>query len=344
MTDLVDDAFRGALRAATALETGPAAAPAAGAAVRAATPADPGPVHVLVNRGSGGQDQDRLDRVRAAMRAALGHDGAVVAEVSPRRIAEAARNAARAGAGTVVACGGDGTIAGVSEGLKDEAAQEGGARLGVLPAGTFNYFARGLGIPLDLEGAARAIAAGATRALTVGEVNGRLFLNNASLGVYPAILREREDVYRRYGRSRVAAYWSVLRTMQNFRRPLRLRIEHDQGEISVRTPLAFVGSSAYQLDRLGIDGAGAVRDGKLALLIAPDEDGGALIRRAMRLGARMAVKGEDYRLIVSSRLRIETGSGTRLLARDGERERMRGPFEIAARPGALRVAVPKEAG
>lgn len=302
--------------------------------------ADPGArrVLVLINRASGTQHPDREARVRAALDAAGLGARARIAPTAPDALTQTARRAAAEGVDIVAACGGDGTIAAVAEGLSDTP-----AALGVLPAGTFNYFARGLGIPEDLEGAARILAAGAPRPITTGEVNGRLFLNNASLGVYPVILRERERIYARFGRSRISAYWSVLRTILQPRRPLEMVLRADGREERLRTPLAFIANSAFQLDLMGIDGAEAVRGGKLALLLAPDAPPMELLRRATRLGAGVAEHGPDYRLIPAQQIEIIPSRRRRLLARDGERERMSGPFRFRARHDALRVALPADA-
>ncbi|MGG7566096.1 diacylglycerol/lipid kinase family protein [Rhodovulum sp. DZ06] len=300
-------------------------------------------IHVIVNRASGGQDADRLAQIRAGFAAAGAAERTRIEAVPGREMSARARAAAEAGAGVVVACGGDGTICAVAEGLAQaRAGGESGAALGVLPAGTFNYFARGLGLPERIAPAARIIAEGHTRPLATGAVNGRLFLNNASIGVYPAILREREQIYARFGRSRLAAYWSVLRVLRGFGGPLRLHIEADGREIRTRSPLAFVAGSAYQLDLLGVDGAEAIRGGRLALLLAPDDHPGGLVRRALRLGARRAERGEDYTLVAARSIRIHAGPGARLVARDGERARMRGPFEFTLSAHALRAVVPAE--
>ena len=68
--------------------------------------------------------------------------------------------------------------------------------LGVLPLGTMNHFAKDLHIPLDLEGAVETIVQGHVANVDLGEVNGHIFVNNSSLGLYPSIVREREKQQR----------------------------------------------------------------------------------------------------------------------------------------------------
>jgi len=237
---------------------------------------------------------------------------------------------------TIVAAGGDGTIVGVASGIvgRDD------VTFGVIPMGTFNFFARGLGIPEDLEGSVGNLATGTPRPVTVGEVNGRLFLNNASLGAYPAILDQREGVYRRWGRSRLAAYWSVLQALSAFKRPLTMRITVDGEQHRRRSPLAFVAMSAFQLDTYELPGADDIRAGRFALYVAPDSGRLSLIVQAVRLAWRRLRPGRDVELITGSDIVIETNRAKRLLARDGEKELVENPFRFRTLPGALRVIAP----
>ena len=295
-------------------------------------------VCIILNLGSGRKRRETRDRIEAAIGRHPGRfvlrtvsgGGSLGAEIA---------GATAAGFGTLVAAGGDGTIGAVAT-----AALREGRTLGVLPMGTFNFFARGLGLPDDLDEAIGVIAAGRTRAVSVGEVNGKLFLNNASLGLYPAILAQREGIYRRWGRSRLAAHWSVLATFAQFHRPLSLRVTVDGREVSGRTPLAFVARSAFQLETYGLDGAEHVRAGRFALFLAPDTGRWGLLRLAIRLARHSMERGRDFDLFTGERIVIETERRHRLVARDGERERMRSPFRFRILRDALRVIAPPEGG
>jgi hypothetical protein len=142
---------------------------------------------VICNENSGRNSRE-AQAIQTAM-AVLG-PGALLRQVKGEDLDDAAREAVAQDFDAIVAAGGDGTIMTVAGTLMDQ-----GQRFGVLPFGTFNYFARGLGIPEDPKGAAEVILRGATRRVSLAEVNGQIFLNNISLGIYPAILRTREDVY-----------------------------------------------------------------------------------------------------------------------------------------------------
>ncbi|WP_282024203.1 diacylglycerol/lipid kinase family protein [Limimaricola cinnabarinus] len=292
-------------------------------------------IRVICNDHSGrnSREAEAIDR---AMKV-LGPE-AELRHVKGRDIAGAAQAAVGEGVGTVVAAGGDGTIMAVASALRGS-----GCALGILPLGTFNFFARGYGIPEDPESAARVIAAGHRRKVDLGAVNGQLFLNNASIGVYPAILKERETVYRRWGRRRIAAHWSVLKTFWRFRRPLKVEIEIEGQRRRFRTPLVFAARSAFQLEHFGLQGADCIRDGKFSVFVAPNEGRMGLLSDALRLAVRQMRLGEDFELICTDRLTIHLRRAQQLVACDGEKFTMRGPLEFEMIRDAFEVIVPEEA-
>ncbi len=255
----------------------------------------------------------------------------------PSTLDDVVAQAVRDGFDIIVAAGGDGTIGGVTAGLMDT-----GVTLGVVPLGTFNFVARGLGIPEDPAEALEVVLRGDTAPLPVGQVNGRIFLNNASLGAYAAVLDVREGVYRRWGRSRLAAYWSVIVAMLTLYRPLHMTVTVDGQTRHLRSPMAFVASSAYQLDQYNFDGADDVRAGKLALILAPDTNRVRLLWRAVKILFGGIRRGTDYQLLIGKDISIATRRGSRLVARDGENARMKGPYDFSLRQDAVSVKVPKD--
>lgn len=252
-------------------------------------------------------------------------------------ILDTARKAAGNGCAMIVAAGGDGTIGAVAA-----AAHEAGVPMGVIPQGTFNYFARGLDIPEEPEGAVRVLATGRLREISLGEVNGEVFLNNASLGIYPLILRTREGVYQRWGRSRIAAYWSVVLALAGFRHPLRLRVEVDGHSSEMRTPLAFVANSAYQLEQFNLDGADAIRNGEFVLFTSKGASRWDLVRASFRLAIGKAQKGEEFGFVTGREITLHADRPQALVARDGEKELMQTPIRFRRRSEPLRVMVPAE--
>ena len=291
---------------------------------------------IILNRGSGKKGADTEDRLRAAMAKHPGRFALRIVDRNGDPTAEAERAAAD-GFATLVAAGGDGTICAVAS-----AACAHHLRLGVLSMGTFNFFARGLGLPEEMEDGVDLIAAGPTRRISVAEVNGKIFLNNASLGLYPAILAQREGTSHRWGRSRMAAHWSVIVTFARFHRPLSLRVSVDGEPIRKRTPLAFVARSGYQLDLFGLDGVEDVRNGRFALFLAPHSSRWQLLLFAARLARHSMQEGRDYEFFSGRSIDIETDNPKRLIARDGERERMSSPFRFRMLDDALEVIAPDD--
>lgn len=222
------------------------------------------PLVVVVNRRAGarrGDEAARLieQRVREAGRRCSVHLVRRGAQV-PVLARTAVNEAARAG-GVVVAAGGDGTLNAVAQ-----EAYRAGLPFAALPQGTFNYFGREHGLSLDLEAAVASLLRAHPRPVQVGEVNGRLFLVNASVGLYPQVLEEREAATRQHGRHRWVALWSGMRTVLRERRRLALRVERDGEPRLLEAATIFVGNNRLQLERLGIAHAGVLDRGQLVAL------------------------------------------------------------------------------
>ncbi|GAB1478256.1 diacylglycerol kinase family protein [Paracoccaceae bacterium] len=294
-----------------------------------------GPVIVLANAGSGKKAAARIEALLQPLRDS-GLEVTVRLIRDGRRIPAEARRARNGGYATVIAAGGDGTICGVATELAGS-----GIAMGIIPLGTFNFFARSLGLPNEPGPALTALMAGGLQEVSAGEVNGKLFLNNASLGLYPALLESREAAYARFGRSRLSAYWSALRTLATYDRPSRLRVTVDGKTDHHRSPVVFVAHNAYQLEQYGMqDGVDLIRQGKLAIYIAPELRRWQLLGFALRMFLRTARPYRDFTLQAGTELVIETRARRRTIARDGERDRMAAPFTFRRLPGALKVIVP----
>jgi len=306
------------------------------------------PFYVVLNAGSGRTDTElRCDTIRTVLEAAgrscvleVVHDGAKLPEVA----ANVARRATDEGA-ILVAAGGDGTLNAVAH----EAVRH-GCVFGVLPQGTFNYFGRTHGIPEDLRDAVHALLRARVRHVQIGMVNNRSFLVNASVGLYPRLLEEREHDKRQFGRSRVVAILSALKTALGRHRNLRIALELDGATHRLRTPTLFVGNNRLQMQQVGMQPLDhAVEEGRLAA-IAPRPVGrwrmlGLLLRGAFgRLGDAEDVVAFAFR---SMTVRAPLLSGRRRVkvAVDGEVCKLELPLRFEALDGrlALLVADPLEA-
>ena len=287
---------------------------------------------VLRNRKSGNaKDEDEeLD-------AAIAELGEVeVVELDPDSdLSGRARQAAKDGASVVVAAGGDGTAMAVARGLCGT-----GTAMGILPQGTFNFFARGLGLPEDRVEAARALRVASRSRLSLGAVEGEVFLNNVSFGIYPAILKDREEVYASWGRSRVAAYWSVIRTFMKAQRPLRATLTLDGVERKVVTPLIFVARSAYQLDHFNLPGIEAVRDDRMVVFVGKRTGKRGLFLQAWHLWRGSMQVGRDIEVLTARELTVKTDRPRVLVACDGEKARLQSPVHLTMKDDCLDVLIP----
>ena len=195
---------------------------------------------LVMNRSAGGAEDPKA-RLLELFRA-QGQEPRVLQPSGERDVATVARAAAESDDRIVVAAGGDGTIGAVAGALAGTKKV-----LGVLPVGTLNHFAKDLGIPLDLESAVRTITEGNVVAIDVGEVNGRIFINNSNLGIYPEIVSRREAQQHRLARGKwLAFFWAALQALRRF--PfLDLRITFEGQEILRRTAFVFVGNNEYKI-------------------------------------------------------------------------------------------------
>ncbi|MDP3414122.1 MAG: diacylglycerol kinase family protein, partial [Polaromonas sp.] len=226
-----------------------------------------GPFFVVLNAGSGRHNSAEQQALIARTFAEGGCEFEFLLVDDPARIVEVARRAvglAQSRQGVVVAAGGDGTINAVAGVVLAS-----GCPFGVLPQGTFNYFGRVHGIPQDTAAAARALLGARLEAVQAGQVNGRLFLVNASLGLYPQLLEDREAWKAQFGRSRLVAILSGIATVLQARKQLHLQIESAGRAVALRTPTLFVGNNHLQLARVGIaeQQADAVDQGQLAAIV-----------------------------------------------------------------------------
>ncbi len=291
------------------------------------------PLLFVINAAAGAFDVDAKRAVIEAALAARGRTGELLicGPVELPQVAIEAAAAAVARSTAVVAVGGDGSLNTVAQ-----AAHAAGCAMGVIPYGTFNYFARTHGIPTDPAAAARLLLDARPIPVQVAAINDRVFLVNASLGVYPELLQDREAYKARFGRSRWVAFVAACATLLRAQRRLRLRIELGATARDVQTLTLFVGNNRLQLQQFGAEPddtlAGTPGDGSMAALmlrpIGTLSMIGLVVRGAMgRLGEAAGVESFEFkRMVVKPRL--APGRREIKVAFDGEVARMRAPLDI----------------
>ena len=287
----------------------------------------------VINAGTGRSDADtRRQAIEAALQAA-GRRGELRL-CRPAELPGAAREAAARALATrtaVVAVGGDGTLNTVAQ-----AAHAAGCAMGVVPQGTFNYFARTHGLPSDPAAAVQLLLNAAPAPVQVAGINDHVFLVNASLGLYPELLQDREAYKARFGRSRWVAFVAGCATLLRAQRRLRLHIEMGETARDVQTLTLFMGNNRLQLQQFGAEPAdtlaGTPGDGSMAALmlrpIGTLSMIGLMLHGAMgRLGEAAGVESFEFQHLVV-RPTLAPGRREVTVAFDGEVRRMRVPIDI----------------
>jgi diacylglycerol kinase family enzyme len=256
---------------------------------------------------------------------------------SPELRAAAERSVQKATAGefdAIVVGGGDGTIRTVAGAMVGRHIP-----LGIIPLGTLNHFAKDLDIPLSINGAIETIAAGVYRNVDVGEVNGEIFINNSSIGIYPYLVLDRDRRRARQGMSKwPAMFLAGLRAIRNL--PLRrLRIRAGDWQDAVRSPCVFIGNNRYDLKGPLFGGRERLDAGELCLCVAEQQSRLGLLW----LGAKCVigvVDHRDLRSLTLAAIEVDSRRKRLLVACDGEIQVMRTPLTYRTRPAALRVLAP----
>lgn len=304
------------------------------------------PLFIVLNRGSGKHADEDVRVTIETILAGAGRELSIHEVQEPTQLENIAAEVvaqAKARAGVVVAAGGDGTINTVAK-----ATLASDCPFGVLPLGTFNYFSRAHGIPSDLPAACRLLLEARAFEIQLGLVNDRIFLVNASVGLYPKLLEEREQAKQRFGRSRLVAAGAALASLLRAHRRLRLDIQSKRGQQRVVVETLFVGNNRLQLGRLGIAKAELLEHDRLvAVTVRPVSALGmlALVLRALigKLETAAEVSSFDF-----ERLTVRPRFGGRhaliKVATDGEVELMSAPLAFSVLPGALWLLRPADAG
>ena len=295
-------------------------------------------VRAIINRGGGTLAAAGEDDHEARLRAAFERAGveAEVRTVGGDRLADEFREAAEdAAVDSVVAGGGDGTVSAAAGALAGT-----DKSLGILPLGTLNHLARDAGIPTDPEAAVATVAAGHVRPIDAAEVNGRIFVNNSAIGLYPHMVRRREEEQHRLGRSkRLAMVTASLHALWRFSRH-RLTIDLGGVRAPLETPLLFVGNNVYETSLLTL-GARKALDRAELCLYAPTVRGrlgflGLGLRSVVGLGKQrdfVSLTGISEATVFSRRASLN-------VSLDGETELIATPLRYRIRPAALRLIVP----
>ncbi len=297
------------------------------------------PVFLVANHRSGQGQADRIVHELTELCAQQQRALTCYLVSSGRQLAPAIRRAALAARrvdGRVVVAGGDGSVRLAAQYLSGS-----GVPLAIIPAGTFNLFARNLGIPLHSTQAAKLALQGSARPVTLGSVNGQLFLNNASFGLYSRLIRAREQHSRRFGRHQLVAIASTLATLLKGYRAMALDLQADGERTHLRSPMVFVGINTLQLRGLSLAFARCREQHQMAVLVMKPVGWRDLLRLTLKGLMRRLEDERSLRRYCVSRLEIHPDRRRISVVLDGERMRMGTPLVFELRPDALQLIQPE---
>ncbi len=292
------------------------------------------PVYALLNVRSGWDDGSSCrDQLTQAMSAA-----GVKLEVEQAKagfdITAAVRRAREQGASVVIAGGGDGTLNGVAAGLNGS-----NVPMAILPIGTLNHLARDLGVSLNVSEAIAQLKSDRVAKMDLGVVNGRVFLNNSVIGLYPTYWFARERIEHRWKvrwLSIASAIFSVFR-----RNPyLNLRLLVNGQEIHRKTPYILVANNEHRMEGYRLGSRDRLDSGLLWVYVMRKLSRWGLFRLTASLVLGRFKKHQDFEIFAVSSMRVETRRKKLGVSLDGEVKILRAPLEYRSLPGALRVVAP----
>ena len=289
------------------------------------------PIAVIVNT-SGGSASALGDKLEATVREAFAGTDIDLHLIEGKDIAATLKRVA--GRRVVAIGGGDGT-----QGSAAAAFAHSGTAQVVLPLGTRNHLAMQLGMPADLAGAAQVAQNGKIVTIDLAKGGERVFVNNASIGLYTKLVRERDKRWGPKWLGTIPATWIVLCTL----RAKALHLTIDGKAERVVTPLLFIGNNRYSLDAGSVGVRESLSDGVLSLFVVARLGPLALIGFAFRALMGRADGERDFCALAVANEVVVEGRGAIDVAFDGEVERMALPLTFTIMPGALRVFVPREA-
>jgi diacylglycerol kinase family enzyme len=237
--------------------------------------------------------------------------------------------------GVVVAAGGDGTLNAVAKRLMHT-----NIPMGVIPLGTFNYVARVLDIPIDVFAAADVIATGKFREVHVATINDQIYLNNASLGLYPLFIKKRELYNQHFGRFPLNAYTSGLDVLLREHKSLKLSINVDGQKYPVATPLIFFGNNQLQLCDMKLRIAECAANGKLAGVVVAKSDRFSLLKMLLKLIQGKIEQTPDVYTFCAENITVGCKKDKVTVAIDGELMELETPLNFSVQKSSLKVMVP----
>jgi diacylglycerol kinase family enzyme len=240
---------------------------------------------------------------------------------------------------SIVAVGGDGTVSAVAGTIIELGLQKRGIKLGVLPTGTFNHFAKDLGIPSSIAETLNIIRKEKSVLIDVGKVNDMYFVNNSSLGIYPKIVKIRDRMKKNgYGKTiaLVAASISALRTDNS----LSIEFESENNKVRKITPFVFIGNNKYEISGFNIGERKRLDEGSLTICITKQVSKFRLIVLACKAIIGTLIESTDFNVIGLKEFTIYSKASLIDVSHDGEVSKINTPLHYQILPKIISVIIP----
>jgi YegS/Rv2252/BmrU family lipid kinase len=285
---------------------------------------------LFLNRNSGTR-ADAEDLIAAARA-----EDVEVLELSPELdCGKEIRDRIARGVKLFIAAGGDGTVHHVVQ-----AVAQTDAVLAVIPAGTYNHFARDLNIPLTWREALDVALTGESRQIDAARINDRFFINNVSLGLYPELVARREEHGRDYPRwrARLYALYSTLRKFPH----VTLSVETESQQDVIRTHVFMVSNNSYDLERFGVEAPRErLTEGKLTVYWLSHRSRWQLARIVARYMAGRVREIPGFTMFRTRQMRVQASRALLKVGIDGELFTLETPLSIVSVPQSVTVRVPR---
>ncbi len=236
-----------------------------------------------------------------------------------------------------VAAGGDGTasaLVNLSSCRKKPIA--------VIPCGSFNHFATDAGVPLEMPDAVHAIFSGIQMDLDAASLNGRLFINNSSIGLYPHSVEVREKLEKKYGHNRllflIIAFLRIFTRFPLYKISLKINGKDEQHI----TPSLFVGNNKYEVELLKFGSRESLQEGKLSLYFSQCRNRWRFLRNSFFLLIGKLQQAKNFDFLLVDEVDLETAKKRVRVSADGEIYKLEPPLAYKSIPGAVKIILPKK--
>jgi diacylglycerol kinase family enzyme len=245
------------------------------------------------------------------------------------------RRVADSDAEVIVVGGGDGSINAAANIIRSTR-----KILGILPMGTLNNFARALGMPTDVPDAMRALAKGIPQGVDIGEVNGKVFVNNSSIGIYPEAVRRREQYMEKLGLRKYTAMTIAFITLGWYLRSFKIRIETGGKGEYIDTPFLFLGNNRYDPQFLSYANRESLSDGVLSVFYSHGVGRLGLLWIALMAFLGQLKNSPEVKIMEAAELTVSSRHRRLRVSRDGEIGWMKPPLHYRILPKAINVLSP----